>query len=71
MRKAELAIVTAAALAAAATAMAQETVTYKYDARGRLVEVHRNGSVNANVTTNYSYDDADNRTGKTTTGAPK
>ena len=51
---------TVAALAAAA--MAAETITYTYDARGRLVKVVRTGSVNNNVSANYSYDKADNRT---------
>jgi YD repeat-containing protein len=48
--------------AAAASAVASETITYSYDARGRLVKVQRSGSVNNNVTANYSYDKADNRT---------
>lgn len=46
----------------AAAAVAGETITYSYDARGRLVRVVRTGSVNNNVTANYSYDKADNRT---------
>ena len=46
----------------AAAAYATETITYTYDARGRLVKVKREGSVNNNVTANYSYDKADNRT---------
>jgi YD repeat-containing protein len=46
----------------AATAMASETISYTYDARGRLVKVQRRGSVNNNVATNYSYDKGDNRT---------
>jgi len=61
----------AAALAAGATAaFAAETIAYTYDARGRLVRAESNGSVNANVATNYSYDKADNRTNRTVTGAP-
>jgi len=51
-----------AVAAAAATAMASETITYSYDARGRLVKVERSGSVNNNVSANYVYDKADNRT---------
>ncbi|HEV2818542.1 MAG TPA: hypothetical protein VGW40_15120 [Allosphingosinicella sp.] len=46
----------------AVAAWASETITYTYDARGRLVKVVRAGSVNNNVTANYSYDKADNRT---------
>jgi hypothetical protein len=48
--------------ALAATAMASETISYSYDARGRLVRVVRSGTVNNGVTANYSYDKADNRT---------
>ena len=46
----------------AATAMASETINYTYDARGRLVKVARTGTVNNNVTANYTYEKADNRT---------
>ena len=52
----------AAATVAAAAAMASETITYTYDARGRLVKVVHSGSVNNNVSANYSYYKADNRT---------
>jgi uncharacterized protein involved in exopolysaccharide biosynthesis len=45
-----------------AAALATETITYTYDARGRLVKVERKGSVNNNVTAEYKYDKADNRT---------
>jgi hypothetical protein len=55
----------------AAAAIASETVTYTYDARGRLIRVHSNGAYGANVMTNYALDKADNRTNRTTTGAPK
>lgn len=48
--------------ALAATAMATETISYSYDARGRLIQVKHSGSVNANVTANYTYDKANNRT---------
>ena len=51
-----------AALGVAAAAVATETITYTYDARGRLVKVERSGSVNNNVTAEYKYDKADNRT---------
>jgi hypothetical protein len=61
-------------LAATATvvsaAWASETITYNYDARGRVVNVSHSGTVNANVSGNYSYDRADNRTNKNVTGAP-
>jgi YD repeat-containing protein len=46
----------------AAAAWASETITYTYDARGRLVKVVRSGSVNNNVSAEYKYDKGDNRT---------
>ena len=55
---------------ASAPAFAAETITYTYDARGRLVKVERTGTVNNGVTTSYTIDKADNRTNKTTTGSP-
>jgi len=51
-------------------ASAAETITYTYDARGRLKQVARTGTVNNGVTTAYTIDKADNRTNKTTTGSP-
>jgi hypothetical protein len=51
-----------AALAVAAAAWATETITYSYDARGRLVKVVRTGDVNNNVSAEYKYDKGDNRT---------
>ena len=51
-----------AALAAGAAATASETINYTYDSRGRLVQVRHSGTVNNNVTANYVYDKADNRT---------
>ena len=66
----ELLAVGSAIAAASAAAIAAETVDYRYDARGRLVRVERSGTVNNNVATNYTFDKADNRLGKTTTGSP-
>jgi YD repeat-containing protein len=51
-----------AALAVAAAAIASETITHTYNARGRLVKVERAGTVNNNVKVEYKYDKADNRT---------
>ena len=51
-------------------AVAAETIAYSYDARGRLVQVARSGTVNNGVVTDYALDNADNRTSKTTTGSP-
>jgi YD repeat-containing protein len=50
------------ALAATAMASASETINYTYDARGRLVQVKHTGSVNNNVSANYTYDKGNNRT---------
>lgn len=60
---------TALALLFGVAAEAAETITYKYDAKGRLVEVKRTGTVNNNVTTTYQHDKADNRKNVTTTGS--
>jgi YD repeat-containing protein len=54
----------------ASIAMASETVTYTYDAKGRLVKVAHTGTVNNNVVSNYTFDDADNRKTMNVTGAP-
>ena len=43
-------------------AMGTETITYTYDARGRLVQVVHTGTVNNNNQACYKYDKADNRT---------
>ena len=51
-------------------ASAAETITYSYDARGRLIQVVHSGTVNNGVATSYTIDKADNRTNKTTTGSP-
>ena len=60
---------TAIALLTANTANAAETITYKYDAKGRLVEVKRTGTVNNNVTTKYTHDKANNRKTVVVTGS--
>jgi hypothetical protein len=70
-RSAKLKLLAGAGLAAAATGVqAAETITYTYDARGRLVQVVRTGSVNNNVTASYTHDKADNRTDVTVTNSP-
>jgi hypothetical protein len=47
---------------AGAAAWASETITYTYDARGRLIKVERSGTVNNGVRAEYKYDKGDNRT---------
>jgi hypothetical protein len=66
----ELSLIAVAIAAVPALAMASETVNYSYDAKGRLVQVARSGNVNNGIVTNYTYDKADNRTNKNTTGSP-
>lgn len=48
-------------------AYASETITYQYDARGRLIQVTHNGTVNNGANANYCYDRAENRTYVATT----
>ncbi len=52
-------------LLASAAVRASETITYTYDARGRLVKVVRSGNVNNGSTACYAYDKADNRSNVT------
>ncbi|MDQ0250080.1 hypothetical protein J2W22_002144 [Sphingomonas kyeonggiensis] len=49
---------------------ASETVTYTYDARGRLVKVEHSGTVNNGVKAEYTLDKADNRKNLKVTGSP-
>jgi hypothetical protein len=65
-------IALAAAVTASATVpvFASETITYSYDAKGRLVKVVRTGTVNNNVTVEYTHDKADNRTRLKVTNSP-
>jgi YD repeat-containing protein len=65
-----LVIVAIGMVAAISPSFASETITYTYDALGRLVKVVHTGTVNNNQQTVYSIDPADNRTNVTTTGAP-
>lgn len=56
----------AAAALAATAAFAGETISYEYDARGRLVKVVRTDSATSKVTVTYEHDRADNRTKRQT-----
>ena len=49
---------------------AAETVTYTYDARGRLVQAVRSGGPSSGTQVNYTHDAAGNRTRVQVTGAP-
>ena len=59
-----------ALFALATAASAAETMAYKYDARGRLIEVKRTGTVNNNVQVNYTHDKANNRKSVVAIGSP-
>jgi hypothetical protein len=67
---ARLALAALAASAAALAAHASETITYTYDAKGRLVKVERAGTVNNGVKAEYTHDKANNRTNVTVSGSP-
>jgi hypothetical protein len=65
--KPALLLAAAAAAAGAAAALASETLSYEYDARGRLTKVVRTDSATGKaVTTTYGHDKADNRTKRET-----
>jgi YD repeat-containing protein len=72
-RKYKIGAAGAAALAivVGAAAYANESITYSYDARGRLVKVERSGGANNGVKADYSYDKANNRTAVTVSGSTK
>ena len=65
-----LLLVLSPSIAIAFPAAAAETITYTYDAKGRLVKVVRTGTVNNSVTVDYEHDKADNRTRLKTTNSP-
>lgn len=67
-----MAVVAGVSILAAAAGIvgASETVSYTYDAKGRLVQVAHSGTINNNVIANYTFDDADNRKTMNVTGAP-
>lgn len=62
------------AVAGCGIAYGAETVTYTYDALGRLVLANYSGvlinNTSSDVLVNYQYDKADNRKQVTVTGAP-
>lgn len=62
-----LAIIAAPAITE--TVHATETITYTYDAKGRVIKVVHTGTVNNGVTVDYTHDKADNRTKVKTTGS--
>ena len=70
MRVVRMALAVACFVAVSIGVNATETITYTYDAKGRLVKVVRTGTVNNNVTVDYEHDKADNRTRVKTTNSP-
>lgn len=50
---------------------ASETITYSYDALGRLTDTAHAGGVNGGLASHYQLDPADNRMQVTVTGAPQ
>lgn len=69
-KKRTISLLAALAAVAATTAHASETITYVYDAKGRLVQVVHSGTANNGMVAQYSHDKADNRTNVKVTGAP-
>ena len=52
------------------SAAGTETITYTYDAKGRLIRVVHTGTVNNNLTTDYTHDKANNRKSVLRTNSP-
>jgi hypothetical protein len=69
MRKSAIALAVSGLLCASSLAWSNEVITYSYDAKGRLIQVVRTGSVNNGVSATYSYDAADNRSQVVVTGS--
>jgi len=69
MRKSQI-VVALISLIQSTSLFATETVTYTYDAQGRLIKSVVSGTVNNGTTTVYTHDKADNRKNVTVTGAP-
>lgn len=68
-RKRLLCLLAAGMIFAAPAAYASSTVTYTYDARGRLVTVVHSGGAHSGANVQYTYDKANNRIRKQVTGA--
>jgi hypothetical protein len=69
MRRIALWKLLAVGLACSLSASAVESITYTYDAKGRLIRVVRTGTVNNNVVTEYTHDKANNRKTAVRTGS--
>ncbi len=69
LRTLAYAVAAMAVISVSAPALASETITYTYDARGRLVEVDHSGGPAAGVKVTYEYDDVGNIKRRKVTGA--
>lgn len=69
MRRIDQVALAATALAVSAAATASETITYSYDALGRLVAVSTAGGPNDGTAASTLYDPAGNRTNYSVAGA--
>ncbi len=58
-------LIIAAIVTTPIVAQAAETITYTYDAQGRVIQVRSTGSTNGPSTTTYQYDKAHNRVHET------
>ena len=70
LKTAWVVVVAVSALAGATAVLAAETITYTYDAKGRLTKVVHSGTVNNGTTVEYTHDKVDNRTNVKVSGAP-
>lgn len=70
MRKLVFGTLMFATMAMTPPASAAETITYTYDAKGRLVKVEHSGSANNGLKAEYTQDRANNRTKLKITGSP-
>ena len=70
MRYARGAVLGLVALLVGGSASAAETISYRYDAQGRLVQVVRSGGPVSGSQTSYTQDAAGNRTQVQVSGAP-
>jgi hypothetical protein len=70
MRITGLLALSVALSASASRCFAGDTVTYNYDANGRLIQSTTTGGAAAGVQDVYTYDAADNITQRTSAGVP-
>jgi hypothetical protein len=71
MRGLRNAMIAVLALSSGAAAVAAETVTYSYDALGRLKQASTSGGADNGLTSALNYDPADNRSSYTISGSPR